>query len=181
VRSREPRPHARQRDLGYLGRDRRAGSMTDVLAIVASKGARAAYPSRRWQRHLPCARLKVTGVLRCSMLIHRAAFCCGGSSGASLSHPTHRRSLKSTRSRATLHRHVPKSGTGSSSTLPPANLDLIVPIVRSADFVLVPCRVSALDLDALQPVIDACKRLSRPFAFILTQVSPQWDGREDGA
>jgi chromosome partitioning protein len=58
---------------------------------------------------------------------------------------------------------------------PPSNLDLIPPIVRTADFVLVSCRVSALDLDALQPVIDTCKRLSKPFAFILTQVSPQWE------
>ena len=33
----------------------------------------------------------------------------------------------------------------------------------------------AFDLDAVTPVVGACQRIDRPFAFVLTQVAPQWE------
>jgi chromosome partitioning protein len=59
---------------------------------------------------------------------------------------------------------------------PPSNLEThILPIVGAADFVLIPCRVSTFDLDAIEAVVDACVRRKAPFAFILTQVEPRWE------
>jgi chromosome partitioning protein len=59
---------------------------------------------------------------------------------------------------------------------PPSNLDsLVLPIVGAVDFVLIPCRVSSFDLDAIEAVVDACQRRKTPFAFILTQVDPRWE------
>ena len=57
---------------------------------------------------------------------------------------------------------------------PPSNFDRIGPIVKVSDFCLIPARVSAFDLDAVSTVVDQCKKLGKPFAFVLTQVDPRW-------
>ena len=57
---------------------------------------------------------------------------------------------------------------------PPSNFDRIGPIVRASDFCLIPARVSAFDLDAVSTVVAQCAKLSKPFAFVLTQTDPRW-------
>jgi cellulose biosynthesis protein BcsQ len=51
----------------------------------------------------------------------------------------------------------------------------ILPIIGAVDFVLIPCRVSTFDLDAIEAVVDACSKRRTPFAFILTQIEPRWE------
>ena len=51
-------------------------------------------------------------------------------------------------------------------------LDLIDECIAPATFVLIPCMASALDLVALGSVVDMCKRLKKPYAFVLNAVHP---------
>ena len=43
-------------------------------------------------------------------------------------------------------------------------------IVAGADLVVIPVRVSAFDLDAVSPTIEACKELGKPYVFLLNAV-----------
>jgi chromosome partitioning protein len=56
---------------------------------------------------------------------------------------------------------------------PPARLDLMGDAISQADFVLTPCRASALDLAALDDVIDLCGEHGKPFSFVLNAVHPK--------
>jgi chromosome partitioning protein len=64
---------------------------------------------------------------------------------------------------------------------PPSNFDRLGSLVRVSDFVLIPVRVSAFDIDATTTVLDACKKGNRPYAFVLTQVDPRWEKFTDSA
>ena len=64
---------------------------------------------------------------------------------------------------------------------PPSNFDRIGPIVKVSDFCLIPVRVSAFDLDAVSTVVSQCTKLSKPFAFVLTQTDPKWAKFTDSA
>jgi chromosome partitioning protein len=55
---------------------------------------------------------------------------------------------------------------------PPAMIGFIEDAIAQATFVLIPCRASALDLVALDAVVDICKELHKPFAFVLNAVQP---------
>lgn len=45
--------------------------------------------------------------------------------------------------------------------------------IRAADFCIVPCRPTPVDLKATLPTADAIKRLAKPAAFVLTQAPPR--------
>lgn len=55
---------------------------------------------------------------------------------------------------------------------PPAFLDKIENAISLADFVLVPCRPSAVDCEAVRDVVTLCNDHEKPFAFIITQILP---------
>lgn len=57
---------------------------------------------------------------------------------------------------------------------PPGFLKFTEPAIVAADFVLVPIRASALDVEAADAVVDACQELKKPFAFVLNHANPQW-------
>lgn len=57
---------------------------------------------------------------------------------------------------------------------PPAFLDRIANAVTLADFVLIPCRTSALDVEAVVDVVTICNNFNKPFAFVLNAVMPGW-------
>jgi chromosome partitioning protein len=52
-------------------------------------------------------------------------------------------------------------------------MDLIEEVIAQASFVLIPCRASALDLTALDPVAEMCQGHKKPFAFVLNAVHPE--------
>src|SRR5207245_2059943 len=45
--------------------------------------------------------------------------------------------------------------------------------IRAADFCVVPCRPTPVDLKATLPTADAIRRLEKPAAFVLTQTPPR--------
>ncbi len=45
--------------------------------------------------------------------------------------------------------------------------------IRAADFCIVPCRPTPVDLKATLPTAEAIKRLAKPAAFVLTQTPPR--------
>jgi chromosome partitioning protein len=45
--------------------------------------------------------------------------------------------------------------------------------IRAADFCIVPCRPTPIDLKATLPTAEAIKRLAKPAAFVLTQTPPR--------
>ena len=61
---------------------------------------------------------------------------------------------------------------------PPALMTVIEGAIAAADMVLVPCRPSALDVMAIDPAVDLCRMLAKPFAFVLTDAEPRWKATE---
>lgn len=53
--------------------------------------------------------------------------------------------------------------------------------VAAADFVLIPTRAGALDLLAIDPVIELCNVHRKPFAFVLNQVQRGWSKLNNSA
>ena len=64
---------------------------------------------------------------------------------------------------------------------PPGVVDTIDDAIIAADFVLIPVRASAMDLLAVDHVVELCKKHERPFAFVLNAVIPQWRELADSA
>jgi len=58
--------------------------------------------------------------------------------------------------------------------LPPAVMHLIEDSVRVSDYVIVPVKASPVDLEALDPIIEMCGDLRKPFLFVLTMYDPSW-------
>jgi chromosome partitioning protein len=56
---------------------------------------------------------------------------------------------------------------------PPSGMDEISRAIEAADFVLIPVQASVFDLAAVRPVVAACEELAKPFAFVLTRVTPR--------
>ena len=54
---------------------------------------------------------------------------------------------------------------------PPAVTGLIEDAIAMADLVVVPSRVSGLDLRAVAPMIDLCQHMDRPLALVFNSVS----------
>lgn len=59
---------------------------------------------------------------------------------------------------------------------PPAMLDKVENAISLADFVLIPSKPSALDVEAVRDVVEICREHDKPFAFVLNQV-PSPPGR----
>jgi chromosome partitioning protein len=56
---------------------------------------------------------------------------------------------------------------------PPAMLTIIDPAIRSADLVLIPVRPSALDVMAVDPIVELCKEHDKRFGFLLNAAEPR--------
>jgi chromosome partitioning protein len=57
---------------------------------------------------------------------------------------------------------------------PPGNVDIVEDAIATADLAIIPTRVSAEDVLAVEPAIDACKAAGVPFAFVLTAYDTNW-------
>jgi chromosome partitioning protein len=58
--------------------------------------------------------------------------------------------------------------------VPPATWHLIEDSVRVSDLVIVPVKASPVDLEAVDPIIEVCTDLGRPFVFVLTMYDSKW-------
>jgi chromosome partitioning protein len=58
--------------------------------------------------------------------------------------------------------------------VPPATWHLIEDSVRASDLVVIPVKASPIDLEAVDPIIEVCTDLQKPFLFVLTQYDPRW-------
>lgn len=57
---------------------------------------------------------------------------------------------------------------------PPGGLKFTEPAIAAADFVLIPMRASALDVEAIDVVVDICSTRKKPFAVVLNHAHPAW-------
>lgn len=57
---------------------------------------------------------------------------------------------------------------------PPGGLKFTEPAIAAADIVLIPTRASALDVEAVDVVVELCRARHKPFAFIINHANPQW-------
>lgn len=57
---------------------------------------------------------------------------------------------------------------------PPALVDEIEQAISMADFVLIPTRASAFDLEAVDQVVQICESEKKPFAFVINAAQPNW-------
>jgi len=64
---------------------------------------------------------------------------------------------------------------------PPALFDRIESAIYVADLVLIPTRASAIDIEAVDDVVDLCKDNGKKFAFVLNAVLPGWGSLTDSA
>lgn len=53
---------------------------------------------------------------------------------------------------------------------PPLDLDIIEQSIIEASAVVIPCRPGFFDVDAVTPVVEACKRRKKPYSFLLSAV-----------
>jgi chromosome partitioning protein len=58
--------------------------------------------------------------------------------------------------------------------VPPAVWHLIEDSVRISDLVIVPVKASPIDLEAVDPMIEVCRDLRKPFLFVLTMYDTRW-------
>lgn len=52
--------------------------------------------------------------------------------------------------------------------------DIMEPAIMASDYVLIPVRASAIDVEAIAPVADLCRRRRKPYAFVLNDYEPKW-------
>jgi chromosome partitioning protein len=64
---------------------------------------------------------------------------------------------------------------------PPGAMDTVEHAVFSADLVLIPCRPSPVDVEAVDDIVDLCNEHGKPFAFILNAVPHGWGKLADSA
>ena len=57
---------------------------------------------------------------------------------------------------------------------PPGDPDTVEDAIGAVDFAVLPTRVSALDVLAVEPTVAACRAAARPFGFVLAAYDPQW-------
>lgn len=57
---------------------------------------------------------------------------------------------------------------------PPAFLSTIEPAIAVAGLVLIPVRASALDVEAVEPVVELCRKQDATFAFVINAAEPRW-------
>jgi chromosome partitioning protein len=64
---------------------------------------------------------------------------------------------------------------------PPAFLSTIEPAIGLADLVVIPVRASALDVEAVEPVVELCRTQQVPFVFVINAAEPRWKIIESAA
>lgn len=64
---------------------------------------------------------------------------------------------------------------------PPAVVNTIEDAIAAADVVVIPAKTSALDVLAIDQVVELCKRHDKPFWFVLNQVHHQWQKLADSS
>lgn len=64
---------------------------------------------------------------------------------------------------------------------PPALLPTIQTAVQNADAVVIVTQPTALDLEAIGPVVEMAKKSGVPFAFVLNRVEPKWRLDQDAS
>lgn len=64
---------------------------------------------------------------------------------------------------------------------PTGNIDMVAEAVSVADYVLIPSRASALDVEAMDHVVQVCKEFEKPYAFVLNAVQTGWDITDSAA
>lgn len=52
--------------------------------------------------------------------------------------------------------------------------EIMEPAIVASDFVLIPVRASAIDVEAIFAVADLCRKRRKPFAFVLNDFEPKW-------
>lgn len=60
--------------------------------------------------------------------------------------------------------------------------NIMEPAILAADFVLIPVKASAIDVEAIFAVADLCRKRRKSFAFVLNDFEPKWkasEGAED--
>lgn len=57
---------------------------------------------------------------------------------------------------------------------PPSKLELIEPGIAVADFVLIPCRPSALDIEQIDIAVELAENHGKPYGFILNHAPGNW-------
>jgi chromosome partitioning protein len=57
---------------------------------------------------------------------------------------------------------------------PPGLIGVIESAIVAADFVLCPTRASAIDVEAVDPVLEFCQQHGKPLRFILNAAEPRW-------
>src|SRR5215475_1025990 len=58
--------------------------------------------------------------------------------------------------------------------VPPAVWHTIEDCLRVSDLVIVPVKASPIDLEAVDPMIEVCRDLRKPFLFLLTMYDTRW-------
>ena len=56
---------------------------------------------------------------------------------------------------------------------PPALMTRLRLAISIADLVVIPCRASPLDVEAIEPVVDLCRTARKRFVFVLNAVQPR--------
>lgn len=64
---------------------------------------------------------------------------------------------------------------------PPGFLSTIEPAIGVADLVLIPVRASALDVEAVAPVVELCRAQNVAFAFVINHAEARWKMTESAA
>lgn len=57
---------------------------------------------------------------------------------------------------------------------PPGNVEIVEEAIGCVDYAVLPTRVSALDVLAVEPTVAACRASSRAFGFVLSAYDPRW-------
>lgn len=52
--------------------------------------------------------------------------------------------------------------------------DIMEPAIMASDYVLIPVRASAIDVEAIAPVADLCRKRRKAYAFVLNDFEAKW-------
>jgi chromosome partitioning protein len=64
---------------------------------------------------------------------------------------------------------------------PPGSMRMTDMAIERADLVLIPCKASPIDVEAVDVVRELCEQHGKPFAMILTMVTPRRASMTEGA
>jgi chromosome partitioning protein len=58
--------------------------------------------------------------------------------------------------------------------VPPATFHLIEDSISVSDLVIIPVKASPVDLEAVDPIMEVCSDLGKPFVFVLAMYDARW-------